>query len=739
MLKMTKLCILFVLLGVLVLCGSAASAQGDTTLLRSDDTRYFGMPDTLYGYGTQVYILGSDGLYGWQDGQEDLSRLVNMEEEVRYFFQTTEPTDVADKAVWNRSLNMILGDADTLYGLHTGSGNVFIWKNAAFEPVVRLDLSSFIDDPEHGFSRDFSHPFVSQNFLYALVGPKDYSSSSRSIIAADLSTGSVRVLAEGPYSALKPYEHGYLLLQVEADNSVTPVALMAMDTDTGELAPIETATEGNIGGLCYNTNSDLLYYISNNEIRSIDGAGNLELAGFNNDEYVSSAIQGFALDNGTIAYHSLGNGIILSNSDPQKKASQILRIAGAQEVQREFAISHPDVQVVLISETETDIDSLIRAVTTNEDAADIYVVSISDGLNAMKEKGYTADLSSSSVLADYVATFYPQLQSVVKRGDAIIGFPYQLDIRPWMMDDEVWNALGLGEIPQNYAGFLNLIAESISSMSPDDNTRLVEIVPPAQALFQSLIEIFIVQCEQADEPLNFDTLAFREAAEAIKRIAIAESDTSDNYEIDMSEVHAALYTYSYSLGSRGSYDSVRWIVPPPVNQGGDPKVPATLKLYIVNPNSAELGNAIAYLECVAQNLDKVKQILYSPNYNEPVLDENWERINEDIQNQIALLEEQKAATDINQTTLDDDIRRLQNYLASYGGKWAVSEAEITSYRNVAPYMDFAELSLFMGSGQNSGFNELQGIAQQYLAGQLDTNRLIQQLNRISMMVYKEGS
>lgn len=124
-----------------------------------------------------------------------------------------------------------------------------------------------------------------------------------------------------------------------------------------------------------------------------------------------------------------------------------------------FAAQHPDVKIMSIEKGLEDSEEIMTAMTTGSDAVDLYAVHISSGLAALKDKGFVTDLSSSSILKDTIATFYPFLQEAVTHEGKIIGFPANFYLHAWAVDQKRWDAMGLGPIPVTFAEYIKKLEE----------------------------------------------------------------------------------------------------------------------------------------------------------------------------------------------------------------------------------------------------------------------------------------
>lgn len=249
----------------LFLC-AVANASAPEVVLPESDARYNPMPGVLYSHNDTLYVLGSDGLYRWSLGASELTLLQDMKEEGAYRYDAEPPASDREKALWEQSVTAIFGEGGTLYAIHTGSGRVFRWGNSAFEMLVALDWQQMlVDEGEWMRVRECSHMVTQEGILYMLVGPERYDSEEKSVVAADLTTGAIRILAQGRIDAICAYEPGSLLLQRAPDESGM-IALESLNMVSGAVQPVTTITADTVGGLVYDPASETIYYCGDNEV-----------------------------------------------------------------------------------------------------------------------------------------------------------------------------------------------------------------------------------------------------------------------------------------------------------------------------------------------------------------------------------------------------------------------------------------------------------------------------------------
>ena len=117
---MKKLCAVLVLLVLLV--AAVAVAEGDAAL-NLTQVHDYEVADSLCYVGDTLYMLGTYGVYAYQDGE--LSTVVDLSDTYLYRYNQERPEDETEASVWEKAISVIFTDGQTLYGLQPYSGQIF--------------------------------------------------------------------------------------------------------------------------------------------------------------------------------------------------------------------------------------------------------------------------------------------------------------------------------------------------------------------------------------------------------------------------------------------------------------------------------------------------------------------------------------------------------------------------------------------------------------------------------------
>lgn len=157
--------------------------------------------------------------------------------------------------------------------------------------------------------------------------------------------------------------------------------------------------------------------------------------------------------------HAEGSNNPVSSSGD---SSSVLTIAGeslSSSMNPAFTVEHPEVTVQFQLGEEYTVNQLLLDLTSKQATADIYVLSISSGLlNALCEKGFCMDLSTSKIITDFSTTLYPQIRSHVYNHEKCIGVPYALfSNQSFGFNTKLGKTLNI-DAPQTYNDLIELFA-----------------------------------------------------------------------------------------------------------------------------------------------------------------------------------------------------------------------------------------------------------------------------------------
>lgn len=424
--------------------------------------------------------------------------------------------------------------------------------------------------------------------------------------------------------------------------------------------------------------------------------------------------------------------------DPQGGV-HTLRLLGCAQgaVGRAFMAENPDVQLVDLGIALIDGQALVRELASQDAGADIFAVNAEYGLNALKEKGFVTDLSASAVISREVESFYPRIQDVLRHADEIIGVPESFIPSPWVINGALWSELELGAYPASYDDYLSLQAEWRADDDAVERYRLMTSsiggADTRSGMMRAMIQLYILQNEEQAEPLRFDGGAFAQAARRIRELPETRlTESSDRFF----ERPWAIWSDDFSPADVQAACDL--LTPPLIDGRGTPAVPAQMMVLVVNPFSAEREAAVRYLEYVVEHLEPGEVMMLSPTQNGPFLNPDWDRQAAYYREQVDFFRgELDGLEGADARDAQEAIALYESYLEREEGKYLIQPDVVRRYREIAPYVRLNDRSDFLSHGQSGILKMLYEIADRYLAGKLDEDAMVLEMNRRAQMLYAE--
>jgi hypothetical protein len=361
------------------------------------------------------------------------------------------------------------------------------------------------------------------------------------------------------------------------------------------------------------------------------------------------------------------------------------------------------------------------------------------GFDAIKGKRFCTDLSSSQVLSGFVQSVYPQVREVVTDGDYVAALPAMLNMKLMAVNQGLLKSLPEGTMPKDYAAYLSLLLRG-EELRENMDINVIADAPDRYTLMTELLRQYVLKHETVGEPLTFDDEAFRKAAELIAQFPKETFLSEEDYD-KLAKCPTIFNLSPQPLDSAGG-ETVEVLMPiPPLSEGEAPVIEANLDMWIINPHSANIPLAVSFLECAAQTMPIRDRMILCPDVNDPVADEAFETRREKATDDMAQYQkklEDALLEPLQKKELQQKVETLEAFLKDDTNKWAITPDEIASYREAAPHLVLPSKSLFLGFDMGSAIVSLTEITDQYLAGKLSVNQMVDSLNQKAQMLYLEN-
>lgn len=599
----------FIMVCLCLLCLSTARA--DQQLMFSQRGRPMTMTTLAWA---ENRLFGSDGTWVYEIDPATGEAAMHRGFLARHM---AEPEEGVMVAAWQ----------DRLLVLDWHSGTVLLAKDDAVETLVTFSVPSDLT------GKGLSQPVCSGNVLYVMVG-QTISDLWPELVAIDLmQPGRVQRVDKNVYD-LAPWTAGQVLVR-KYDSAKRVHQVWALDAQGSSLL---TEIEGmNVCGLAADPISETFYLMQDTELMAYSQGKKSRVRSIPRDMFSISA----AVLNGQYAAlaHS-GEYTLYELAEQQKKT---LRIRGLYNELSDqgFAMAHPEIALSRTTENELCAQDVYTDILTGDDSTDLYFIACSSGLKTMMEQGYAAPLDGSAVLVQDHARLHSVLAQSLQQDGRLYavaayvrygswgatvedGFAAPATLHQALEEQAAW-----AESPHN-AGqpYMGLVQESRAWTALD-------------WLDMALMQVLLGR--DADGRVALQSHAgLRSAMEQVKAAYEASGlpmlpEQAEWFSFDQLP---ALMCFGGSNGYFGlgvnTLNSYPGITPipaamPSLLEGEEPRYPAVMMVYILNPRSQHKEEAMAYLEWLAQNRESWEAVwLHTDGADERVVAETLHFYHEEI-------------------------------------------------------------------------------------------------------------
>ncbi|MDO5378550.1 MAG: hypothetical protein Q4G52_09470 [Clostridia bacterium] len=574
--------------------------------------------------------------------------------------------------------------------------------------------------------------------FYVLLG-NEYQLEQSCLLQIDRQTKQTRRETMQNLRAIKRYGENELLLYFY--NPYDEQSLPALKQMNGENRKLKTLyeTEALIGGIAVDEAEHALYFAEQGELKRMEGGNPPETIAYTYavwDSTQDGTIFCASYADGLYTYLSSARTLETERVQPVNE-TRVLRIAGGEkdDAYERFMQSYPDVHVIvdIPALSATDIQ---LAVTADMDRADLFVVDIYDGYRELRDKGYIAPLQSDE-LSSFVQELYPVIRQSLMSGEDLMAIPSYFCLTPWAVNETLWRKiLGDRPYPATYAQLIDLLEQWDAQAYPE--VTPIEFGGSNAMLLKTLVRQFILQQAHEQEAIAFDT---PEMFELFRRILAldrepVETDLQEDAFIAMEKLLFFSPMSEYGVYDEGENRIVP-IAPPVLCEGDRQTVPVQMRVYVLNPRSKVADLALAYLQDVVDTYPAVMKASIIQGWSTPHLSERAQREWDTLTARLAELKQAvQAHPDSERIRQEmDSCEDSLAYIEQYG--YDVSPESIEMYASLAAYMDIPLDSPYWGDA-NAVMRQLDDVLARMADGQTDEAQAVQEMNRISNMIYMEG-
>ncbi len=540
------------------------------------------------------------------------------------------------------------------------------------------------------------------------------------------------------------------------EKTICHVSSFDLDSENEEEITSITLDGGMPGAMCADVANNVLYYVYNGEVWAAPGMDMTAAIAVNDCPLAyDSNIQ--LLEDGNLLLYGQ-NTVVIRGTDPTQRADYALVVqdSGYVSAMREAMYTFSDSTGVPVIIRQTDAtDTILQSMMNRDDQVDIYTLPVeSSAFDALRNRGFLADLSGNEQLTADVQRMNPFAQSVAIRDGKLVAVPMSAYGNAMGYRTEVLKMLGEGEtLPATWNEFFDWV-ESLPAKMEGKSLSAFSVWTTKwefrYTILMRIMEQYQAYISQGDREYAFNTPLLRGLLE---RLAAVDLDalglrngeegeeggmwSEDDYKETLLETYAATTIETYNEG----------LVPLTLSleDGAEPILPVNMTVAFVNPYSQHPEEAAAFLAETVKNLDTSNRYTLFSDTREPIRYQDYEEYKKNLQQWLedarksleeAVNEEDKAAY---QETVEGYEKTLAEIDDTY---YMISPKSIEAYQNRVPYIQVLsyDLGSTMMSGNGNDYNDgYYQLVDNFANGQVTAEELLTTIDRKIQMMLLEGN
>ena len=603
--------------------------------------------------------------------------------------------------------------------------------------------------------RDLQQSCSMNGILYGL----SYGDNGRELLALDLEDAGVEVIeldTDNEVNGLTPFSEGKLLLVTTRYGESVEAELMLYDLAEESLTSLGALPCDGWSapaGIAYDEARGMIYYELGGSVWrmavSEDGLGEpQEFGDMPLDVYTDSS----AVVLGDLYILASYDGVVGRDVTAEKMPDEKLRIVNRAYINEiktayyDFTDAHPEYMVSISDSTSTD--TLLQDMMNRSPDVDIYTLSLTDSaFNALMNRGFLAELSSSDTLSAEVGAMYDSIKNAVMKDGELYAVPMYLYANCLMINRKLLTEkLGYTEeqMPKTWTDVFGLIADLAATRKLEEYPE-VSLLGPGYTENDVKFSLFAMMMSSYYVWLDADEANLTRAGGMLEGLCAAfeaidwsafglPTEYDENGEWEYIEENILFSNNNVQPDYYRSSSSFEPLLLA-IADGEEPMLGAEISVAFVNPFSTHREAAIEYLEMAFALMDDTMRITLMPGENEPILSPWYEENMKYYDEEIASLETQLAAEDLdeeNRDMLEQSLADMKQWRDEYAqdGQWQVSAEAIESYRVYAQYL----VPMCSAIWEGEAYTQID----QYMGGAITAKQLCDVLEKTLQMQRLEG-
>ncbi len=769
--KFRKWLVLPAALLLCVLLGTCAMAEGGNVILWRgvDDTA----GDISYSsnYMSQMMVCGSQ-IYGISEGMERNLLIFDPENGTSRSLDMRDLLAIPDDADYSEDVVCWFARQDEVYAVIVRNENGAEYGEEAMPPeggfvrrlsldndsprlvetdIPQLDWDAMIEGNESWYGvRSIRTAFCLEDTLCLLTYDDSYNDQ---LVLYDLEIGSCEEQYLQNVNTMSPGPDGQIIITRyvwDDTGSGMEVTLYDPVSASSEKLAVIPGETGMLQSICCSEADNTLYYTRSGELWRVPGMDFSQAVSVNDDP-LQSETGSMIIPDGRILLYNYQTAL-LRTTDPSQRQEITLRVTDyayaspLDSAYYDFIGKNGSISVVV--DRYGSFSDILQAMMNQDSSTDIYCLDMSSSVfESLFKRGFMAPLNSSEKLMKLVDGMYPAASSSVKSDGNLLAVPLSASGSSIGYNPNALTRAGLTEadLPKTWDAFFDFLNQ-LPSRLEGTNVRVFPYWSTISEVRQSLLVLILSDYEAYTRKngisLSFDDPVLQQLLERLGQLnGEALGLRSDEEEISDEEWVEDGYLLELGVPTTiASYGSVSVPLLLSINDG-DPVSSYQVNCVFINPYSAHIPEAIAYIETVSDHIMKWDLYSMSPENNEPIRYPDFEETKEYLTQTIAEYKSQLEETEDPDTRemLEQMLGDMEESLNSMDDTyWMISPASIASYQARAPYLvpaTWGFQSIISDSSDASFFD----LYIKFGEGTISGRELLEQLNKKYQMMLQEGN
>ncbi len=478
---MKKVLALLTMLALLLAPMAALAAEGDAAIARGEEYSVM----SAVPMGDTLVLVSYDKLYTYHIGDTDVKA---------YELQNAVPMDVESSFL---SSNGIYYADDS--GLHvltaiiendgehsTIQSGCICDVNFNDDGTATQTLAREVEWPEEMTEESGADTYMNvlQNAVYsggALYGSL-YGGSGDEMWALDLETMKMQRIEIGGdgYGMFSAYPDGRVFIAYN-NYGVSGIQLLTYSVADGSAQKLgEMDGSLNAQGYAADAETGEIYAVSNGEICPLvlDGGKAAVGEGVNDMPIDVYSNQPGMIWQGQYYVYCSYQATVIRNLHPTTQADVRLKVVDSSwldattDANFAYTNAHGNTSIS-VSHDYNELDKVVENMMNRAPDVDVYIVDMGySSYNALKERGFMAELDGSEKLTQRVAKMYPAIQESVQRDGRLVALPVDLSASCLGVNEKALEKLGLTleDVPANWSDFLDFLINDLPGRWPSDGS-----------------------------------------------------------------------------------------------------------------------------------------------------------------------------------------------------------------------------------------------------------------------------